>query len=103
MQLEVFRNPLVRARRFYPYVVVLQADIAAMGRERVVAFLVGRKQFGQVSGRLLPVVDLEGQEFLVLMPSITNVAVAELGRPLGDLTAFRGKIVDALDWMFHGI
>ena len=74
-----------------------------MGRERVVAFLVGRKQFGQVSGRLLPVVELEGQELLVLMPSITNVAVAELGRPLGDLTAFRGKIVDALDWMFLGI
>ena len=29
MQLEVFANPLVSARRFYPYVVVLQADIAA--------------------------------------------------------------------------
>jgi hypothetical protein len=60
MQLEIFPNPLVRARRIYPYVVVL-------------------------------------------MPSITNVPAAELRRPVGDLTAYRGRIVDAIDWMFLGI
>jgi hypothetical protein len=103
MQFEVFPNPLVRARRAYPYVVVLQADIAAVGRERVIAFLVEKKQFGQVSGRLLPVVEIGGREFIVLMPSITNVAVAELGRSVSDLAAFRDKIVDAIDWMFLGI
>ena len=103
MQLEVFPNPLVRARRFYPYVVVLQADMAATGRERVIAFLVPRKQIGTVSGRLMPLVELGRQEFVLLMPSITNVPVTELGRPVGDLAAYRSKIVDAIDWMFLGI
>ena len=103
MQLEVFPNPLVRARRAYPYVVVLQADIAAMGRERVVAFLAAKDQIGPVSGRLMPVVEVDRREFVVLMPSITNVPVAELRRSVGDIAAWRSKIVDAIDWMFLGI
>ena len=100
MQLEVFPNPLVRARRAYPYVVVLQADIAATGRDRVIAFLAARRQIGPVSGKLMPVVEIDGQEFVVLMPSITNVPVVELRRSVGDLGAYRSKIVDALDWLF---
>jgi len=75
VQLEVFHNPLVRARRFYPYVVVLQADMAATGRERVIVFLVPSKQIGAVSGRLMPLVELGRQEFVLLMPSIANVPV----------------------------
>ncbi|MFI5030676.1 MAG: CcdB family protein [Reyranellales bacterium] len=103
MQLEVFPNPLVRARRVYPYVVVLQADIAATGRDRVIAFLVARRRIGPVTGRLMPIVEIGGQEFVVLMPSITNVPVTELRRAVGDLTAYRSQIVNALDWMFLGI
>jgi toxin CcdB len=103
MQLEVFANPLVRARRIYPYLVVLQADIAATGRDRVVAFLIGKKLVGTVSGKLMPVVEVRGQEFVLLMPSITNVPAEELRHAVGDLAAYRSKIVDAIDWMFLGI
>lgn len=103
MQFEVFPNPLARARRAFPYVVVLQADIAAMGRERVVAFVASRKQIGPIGGRLMPVVEIADREFVLLMPSITNVPVTELGAPVGDVEAFRDKIVDAIDWMFLGI
>lgn len=103
MQLEVFPNPLVRARRAYPFVVVLQADIAALGRERIVAFLAAKAQIGAIAGRLMPIVEVGGREFVVLMPSITNVPVAELRKAVGNLNAFRDRIVDALDWMFLGI
>lgn len=103
MQLEVFPNPLVRARRAYPYVVVLQADIAALGRERIIAFLAAREQIGPVGGRLMPVVEIEGREFVLLMPSLTNVPARELRGSVGDLTAFRDRIVDAIDWTFLGV
>ena len=103
MQLEVFPNPLVRARRAFPYVVVLQADIAALGRERIVAFLAAKAQVGAVSGRLMPIVLIGGREFVLLMPSITNVPVTELRGPVGNLNAFRDRIVDAIDWTFLGI
>lgn len=103
MQLEVFPNPLIRARRAYPFVVVLQADIAAVGRERVIVFLAARAQIGAIAGRLMPIVEVGGREFVVLMPSMTNVPVVELRNAVGNLNAFRDRIVDALDWMFLGI
>ncbi len=103
MQLDVFPNPLVRARRAFPYVVVLQADIAALGRERIIAFLAARAQFGPLAGRLMPVVEVGGREFVLLMPSITNVPVSELRGAVGNLAAFRSSIVDAIDWTFLGV
>ncbi len=103
MQLEVFPNPLVRARRAYPYVVVLQADIAALGRERIIAFLAPRAEIGPIGGRLMPVVEIGDREFVLLMPSLTNVPVTELRRSVGSLGAFRDRIVDAIDWTFLGI
>jgi hypothetical protein len=103
MQLEVFANPLVRARRAFPYVVVLQADIAARGRERIIAFLAAKAQIGSVAGRLMPIVETGGREFVLLMPSITNVPATELRGPVGDLRAFRNRIVDAIDSTFLGI
>ena len=72
MQLDVFSNPIARARRAFPYVVVLQADIAASGSQRMVAFLAAKAHVGKLAGRLTPVVQLGGREFVLLMPFITN-------------------------------
>jgi len=103
MQLEVFPNPLVRVRRAYSYVVVLQADIAALGRERIIAFLAPRAEIGPISGRLMPVVEIGDRVFVLLMPSMTNVPVTELRHSVANLGAFRDRIVDAIDWTFLGI
>jgi len=103
MQLDVFPNPLVRGRRAFPYVVLLQADISAFGSDRIIAFLAAKAHFGSPSSRLMPVVDIAGREFVLLMPSITNVPVTELRSPIGNLNPFRDRIVDAIDWTFLGI
>jgi toxin CcdB len=103
MQLEVFANPLVRARRAFPYVVVLQSDVSVQGRERIVAFLAPRSQVAPLVGRLTPIVEFAGKEFIVLMPWMTNVPASELRKPVADLASFRDRIVDAIDWLFLGI
>jgi hypothetical protein len=81
MQLDVFPNALVRARRAYPYVVVLQADIAAHDRDCIIAFLAARKRIGPVGSR----------EFVLRMPSLTNVPVTELRGSVGDLNFATGS------------
>jgi toxin CcdB len=102
-QLEVFANPLVRARRAFPYVVVLQSDVSVQGRERIVAFLAPRSQVAPLPGRLTPIVQFAGKEFIVLLPWMTNVPASELRKPVADLAPFRDRIVDAIDWQFLGI
>jgi len=44
-QVEVFANPVARARPSYPFVVMLQADVARGGRERAVAPMAPRTAF----------------------------------------------------------
>ena len=51
----------------------------------------------------MPVVQVDGRDFVLLMPSITNVPVTELRSPVGNLSSFRDRIVDAIDWTFLGI
>lgn len=51
----------------------------------------------------MPIVQVDGRDFVLLMPSITNVRVTELRSPIGNLNAFRDQIVDAIDWTFLGI
>ena len=50
-QLEVFDNPIVKARGSYPLVVVLESDLADTGRERIVAPLVPRARVAAAAGR----------------------------------------------------
>lgn len=103
MQFDVFPNPLARARRAFPYVVVLQADLSAIGNDRVIAFVAARDQVGKVAGRLMPIVSIRHRDFVVLMPSITNVPMSELRGAIGNVAPHRDRIVEALDWMFLGI
>jgi len=51
----------------------------------------------------MPVVQIGGREFVLLMPSMTNVPVTELRGLVGNLDAFRDRIVDAIDWTFLGV
>jgi hypothetical protein len=54
-QFEVFANPVARARASYPFIVMLQADVAGGGRERAVAPVAPRAAFPVVAGRLTPI------------------------------------------------
>lgn len=55
MQHDVYINPALRTRRAFPFVAVLQADIANEGRSRMVALMIPRGALTNAPGRLLPV------------------------------------------------
>jgi toxin CcdB len=102
-QLAVFDNPVTRARRVYPFVVVMQSDFIDTGPERIVACVVPRSRLPGGAGRLMPVVMLDGQEHLLLVQSLTSVLVADLRTSRGDLAKHRTEIVAALDHLFLGV
>jgi toxin CcdB len=102
-QLDVFENPITAARRAYPLVVVLQADIADTGLERIVAPLAPRSRLSGTKGRLAPHVTVAGTEYVVLVPSLTAVRAADLRTRRGQLGAHRDALVAALDFLFLGV
>lgn len=102
-QFEVFANPVARARRAYPYVVVLQADVALSGRDRAVAPAAPRAAFGAIPGRLTPVVAIEEEDFVLLVTSLTTLPAKSLGTAVASLAARREDILAAIDYLFFGV
>ncbi len=102
-QFDVFDNPITRARRAYPYVVILQAEIADTGRDRIVAPLVARTRLTGSAGRLTPHVRVGSTSHVVLVPSLTTVRADDLRGAVGTLTSDRDALVAALDYLFLGV
>jgi len=103
MQFDVFRNPITRARRAFPYVTVLQSDQAETGYDRVVAFLAPRSALPTVAGRMTPLVQIDRREFVVLTHLLTNLPAADLKGAVASIAAHRDRVVEALDWLFLGV
>jgi hypothetical protein len=52
--------------------------------------------------RLFPVVELDGQQYRLLVPALTTVRIFGLRDPVGNLGSARDSIVAALDYLFLG-
>jgi toxin CcdB len=102
-QFDVFDNPVSRARRDFPFVAIIQSEVASTGRDRIVAPLAPRKRMAKLAGRLTPVVSIKGVEHVLLVPRMTSVAVADLRNPKAQLTLYRDVIVSAIDFLFLGV
>ena len=103
MQFDVHRNPVPAARGAYPYVVVLQSALADAGRRRVVAPLVPRHALALESNRLLPVLQVQGKEYAVLVPSLAAVGARDLDAPVESAAHARADLLAAVDLLFFGV
>ena len=101
-QYDVFDNPIPRARPAFPFVVILQSELADTGRDRIVAPLVPRARMPGVAGRLTPIVKVRGIDHVLVVPRMTTVAAADLHGVRDQLTPYRDNIVAAIDFLFLG-
>jgi hypothetical protein len=102
-QFDVFVNPIPKARRIYPYVAVLQSDLADTGRERIVAPLAPKARLTGTVGRMTPHVRVADVDHVLLVPSMTAIATVDLREHRGQLLPYRDAIVAALDYLFLGV
>ena len=85
-----------------PFVAILQSDLAGTGRDRVVAPLAPRAAMPSLAGRLIPIVQVENQDYALLVPSLTALSVADLRQVIATLAHDRERILAALDYLFIG-
>jgi toxin CcdB len=102
-QFEVFANPVLRARRAYPFIVVLQADAAQTGRDRAVAPVAPRSAFPAIPGRLTPIVKVGDDQFVLLVTSLTTIPAQSLSNAVTSLADRREDILAAIDYLFFGV
>jgi toxin CcdB len=101
-QFDVLHNPIPRARRALPFVVILQSDLAETGHDRVVAPLAPSAALPTLAGRLIPIVKVKNQHYALLVPSLTALPVTDLRQVVASLAEDRGQILAALDYLFIG-
>ncbi|MGH7091767.1 MAG: CcdB family protein [Stellaceae bacterium] len=103
MQHEVFANPAPRTQAAFPYIAVLQADLAGEGSGRIIAPMAPRAALPEAAGRLMPVVVHDGGEFLLALELMTALPRAALRTPLDSIAQHRDDITRGLDWLFTGV
>jgi toxin CcdB len=100
---DVAQNPNPRSRKAIPYVVVLQSELLDAMDTRTVAPLARAKGIsGRGADRLNPVFEFDGERLVMLTQLLGAAPLASLMRA-GSLEHERGRIVDALDFLFSGI
>lgn len=102
-QFDVYANPLPAARHAYPYLVLLQSDVTADGRDRIVAPLALRRSLTPVAGRLTPVVRLGTTEYVVLVHALTAIRTRDLVDAHGTLAESRAEMLAAIDYLYFGV
>lgn len=99
----VYRNDNPRTRADFPLLVDVQADLLAALRTRVVVPLVRLSDTPmQPIDRLTPIVEVNGERYLLLAPQLAGVPAATLGTPVASLASQREAIVAALDLLLTG-
>jgi len=103
MQHDVFANPAPRTRAAFPFIAIVQADLSAEGRSRMIAPMAPRAAVPGAAGRLLPVVRHDGGAYLLAVELMTSLPISVLRSPLGSIAAHRDDITRAIDWLFTGV
>lgn len=102
-QFDVFLNPFENARRSYPFVVAMQSDFTNNAAEQLVAPIASIVYEHSGSRRVTPVVALEGNEHVVVVPRLTVVRSRDLVEKISSIAAARAELLAAIDYLFFGI
>jgi hypothetical protein len=103
MQHDLYANPHLHSRRAFPFVVVLQADLAGGDRRLVAPVAPYVAPFTSVQTRVLPLIEHDAERYTVALPLISSLPRKTLRRAVGSLADYRDDITRALDWLFSGI
>ena len=103
-QFSVHRNKNQKTRSKYPYLVDIQSDLLSDVGTRVVVPLIKRTAATRRPIKnLMPVVRVDEQEFIMVVPQLAAIATGALGDPVGSAAQHRDEVLAALDFLITGI
>ena len=82
-------------------VVVLQSDVNEYHGTLVAAPLI-RSDLTRRVARINPLIELDGQSYILIMNKLSAVPLSGIDRPIGSAHHAREAIFDALDYLFKG-
>lgn len=103
-QFTVCRNKNLQTRSTVPFLLDVQNDLLSDLETRVVVPLSPVSVVkGKPLGSLMPVLEIEGERFVMLTPQMAGIPKSELGAPVAQLEHYRFEIIAAIDFLLTGI
>ncbi|MGE5187042.1 MAG: CcdB family protein [Acidobacteriota bacterium] len=99
-QFDVFRNDRGAT---YPLLVDVQADVFAQLETRTVVPLARRDRYDTAPiSRATPTATIGGVDYVIVVPMLSAITRASLGKRVGSLASMRAELIAALDLLFTG-
>jgi toxin CcdB len=103
-QFTVCRNKNPHTRSAVPFLLDIQNDLLADLETRVVVPLCPLSAVkGQTLRALMPILEIEGERFVMLTPQMAGIPKSELGAPVTQVERHRFEIIAAIDFLLTGI
>ena len=102
-QFTVYRNKSPRSRSAFPFLVDIQSDLLEEMQSRVVIPLTRVAALARKPvARLMPMVQFEGEAYILMTPNLAAISLNDLGSAAGSLSERRDTIVAAVDFLLSG-
>lgn len=103
-QFTVYRNKNPQTRSAVPFLLDVQNDLLDDLETRVVVPLCAVPMMkGRILRTLTPVLEIEGERFVMLTPQMAGIPKSELGAPASRVEQHRFEIISAIDFLLTGI
>jgi toxin CcdB len=102
-QFTAYQNQNVQTQKLFPLLLDVQTDLLDELQTRVVVPLASAdKSAAKQISRLTPLLDIDGEDYLMLTPQFAGINKNEFGKAVADLSSSRTQIVAALDFLVTG-
>ena len=102
-QFTVYRNKSARSKALCPFLLDVQSDLLEDLETRVVIPLSKAPALTKRPlSQLTPVLQFEGESYVLMTPQLAGIARSELGAATGSLAERRAEILGAMDFLLTG-
>ena len=103
-QFTVCRNKNPQTRSAVPFLLDIQNDLLDGLETRVVVPLLPISSMkGQTVRALMPILEVEGERYVMLTPELAGIPKSELGEAIARVEQHRFDIIAAIDFLLTGI
>ena len=103
-QFTLYKNENKNSKKAYPYFVDVQNDLLSDLNSRIVIPVSTQKALNNLNAKkLCPVIEIDGNKFVLLTHQITSVPCSILKKKVTTLEHYRYDILGAIDLLLTGI
>lgn len=103
-QFTLYKNENKNSKKAYPYFVDVQNDLLSDLNSRIVIPVSTQKALNNLNAKkLCPVIEIDGNTFVLLTHQITSVPCSILKKKVTTLEHYRYDILGAIDLLLTGI